>query len=292
MSVAVVPVVWAEAIAAYGTWMIVANRSANSIRARREQLQHMARRVGVGPWEMTYTTLLAYAAAQSWASETRRSRYAGFREFWRWGKREGLIDANPAKRLPLIKPAPPAPDPVPAPVYQEAVRRADPRTALMMRLAHDAGLRRAEISLVHSDDIREDLLGWSLLVHGKGSRLRLVPLTPRLALDLRALGEGWAFPGAIDGHLSPRRVGELLEAALPGAWTGHKLRHSFGTNVHEASGGDTLTAQGLLGHANPNTTVRYVRPSDARRRAAVYAAAGYSVPETPGRLYAIKEIAG
>ncbi len=28
MSVAVVPVVWAEAIAAYSTWMIVANRSA------------------------------------------------------------------------------------------------------------------------------------------------------------------------------------------------------------------------------------------------------------------------
>ncbi|GAB6856482.1 hypothetical protein JCM13591A_05870 [Microbacterium xylanilyticum] len=110
-----------------------------------------------------------------------------------------------------------------------------------------------------------------------------MPLTPRLALDLRALGEGYAFPGAIDGHLSPRRVGELLEQALPGAWTGHKLRHSFGTNVHEASGGDTLTAQGLLGHANPNTTTRYVRPSDARRRAAVYAAAGYATPESPAR---------
>lgn len=292
MSVAVVPAVWAEAIAGYIVWMTVANRSTNTIRARKEQLEHMARRVSSGPWDVTHTVLLAYAAAQSWASETRRARYAGFKEFWRWAKREGLIRENPAKRLPLIKPSAPSPDPVPAPVYHDAVRKADQRTALMMRLAHDAGLRRAEIAVVHSDDVREDLLGWSLLVHGKGNRLRLVPLTPRLALDLRALGEGFAFPGRIDGHLSPRRVGELLEEALPGAWTGHKLRHSFGTNVHEASGGDTLTAQGLLGHANPNTTTRYVRPSDARRRAAVYAAAGYSIPETPGRLYAVKEIAG
>lgn len=293
VSVAVVPVAWADAIAGYVVWMVAANRSAATIRARREQLQHMARRVDVGPWEVTLSVLLAYVGAQSWQTETRRGRYAGFREFWKWGKRSGMIGANPAKRLPVVKPSPPNPDPVPPGVFAEAARKAMPRVALMLRLAHDAGLRRAEIAQVHSGDLRQDLLGWSLLVHGKGGKQRLVPLTPRLALDLRAQDEGFAFPGAINGHLSPRRVGELLEESLPGAWTGHKLRHAFATNVHEHSQGDTLTTQSLLGHANPNTTVRYVRPSDARRRAAVLAAAGYAVPEIPDRhLKAIEELAG
>lgn len=283
MSVAVVPVVWAEAIAAYGVWMIAADRSRNTVRARKEQLEHVARRIGVGPWEVTLTTLLAYAGAQSWSTETRRSRYAGYREFWAWGKRSGLTKHNPAKALPKVKPADPNPDPVPASAYEPAVRKADPRTALMMRLAHDAGLRRAEIAVVHSDDLRQDLLGWTLLVHGKGGKLRLQPLTPRLALDLRALPPGYAFPGAIDGHLSPRRVGELLRDALPAHWTGHKLRHSYGSNVNEESGGDLLLTQRALGHAHPNTTQRYVKASDDRLRAVVYAAAGYLPPEAPAR---------
>ncbi|WP_295012476.1 tyrosine recombinase XerC [uncultured Microbacterium sp.] len=289
MSVAVVPVVWAEAISAYGVWMIAKDRSRATVRARKEQLEHMARRIGVGPWEVTITTLLAYVAAQSWMTETRRGRYAGYREFWKWARKVGLTDANPAKHLPKVKPSEPNPDPVPPGAYAEALRHADDRTALMLRLAHDAGMRRAEIAQVHSDDIREDLLGWSLLVHGKGGKQRMMPLTPRLALDLRTRAasaetvDGWLFAGRIDGHLSPRRVGELLEEALPGGWTGHKLRHSFGSNVHEATDGDTLTTQNLLGHANPNTTTRYVRPHDHRLRAAVYAAAGYAAPELPAR---------
>ncbi len=32
---------------------------------------------------------------------------------------------------------------------------------------------------MHADDIREDLLGWSLLVHGKGNRMRLCATHPR-----------------------------------------------------------------------------------------------------------------
>src|SRR5690606_34840174 len=100
-------------------------------------------------------------------------------------------------------------------------------------------LRRSEIAQVHpARDLRQDLVGWSLVAHGKGRKIRLVPLTPRLALDLRALGDGFAFPGAIDGHLSPRRVYELVDAVLDGHWSLHNLRHSFATNTHEASNGD------------------------------------------------------
>lgn len=161
--------------------------------------------------------------------------------------------------------------------------RGDRRLEIMLRLAYEHGLRRAEIAVGHSSDLREDLLGWSLLVHGKGGKLRIVPLTPRMALELRSLAPGWFFEGAIDGHLSDRRVGELLRDAIEGHWTGHKLRHSFGSNVHEASGGDIQLTGELLGHVNLAATPRYVKIKEERRRSAVYVANGYEAPATPQR---------
>ncbi|WP_419817020.1 tyrosine-type recombinase/integrase [Glaciibacter flavus] len=142
----------------------------------------------------------------------------------------------------------------------------------MLRLAHDAGLRRREIALVHSDDVFEDLHGWSLRVHGKGNKERDVPLTPRLAFELRALPYGWAFPGAIDGHLSPRRVGELAVDVLPSPWTIHTLRHSFATRAygHES---DLFVVQELLGHASPATTRVYVQVQSSKLRSTVNAVA-------------------
>lgn len=47
-----------------------------------------------------------------------------------------------------------------------------------------ATLRRCEIAAIHSRDLVEDLLGWSLVVHGKGSRERTVPLLADVALKL------------------------------------------------------------------------------------------------------------
>lgn len=270
-----------EALDDYALNLRGASRTPATIRARREQLQHLARRIGVGPWEVSADALLVFVGSQEWMQETRRNRYACFREFYRWAKRTGRIKHNPAKRLPRVDAAMPNPDPVPELVYVESMRRADDRTSLIMRLAHDAGLRRGEIAQIHSDDLRPDLLGWSLLVHGKGRKLRIVPLTPRLALDLRALPEGFAFPGAIDGHLSPRRVYELVDDVMPNPWTLHNLRHSFATNAHEASNGDVLTLRNLMGHASADTTGRYVRLSDARGRSVVYAAAGLPAPERP-----------
>lgn len=278
---------WSQIIDDYALHLAASDRSPNTIRARREQLNHMARRIGMLPDTVRAPHMLRYVGAQDWSTETRRSRYAGLREFYKWAKRQGYTNVNPAKQLPRVKAATPNPDPVPAPVYEASQRRArvrgDHRAEVMMRLAYDHGLRRGEIAVGHSNDLRQDLLGWSLLVHGKGRKVRIVPLTPRMALELRALGTGWFFPGKIDGHLSPRRVGEILRDSIDGYWTGHKLRASFGTNVHEATNGDILTAGKLLGHANLSASQHYILPADARLRGAVYAAAGYAVPEIPER---------
>lgn len=279
-----IPQPWSAAIERYERYLRSRSQTAATIRARREQLQHLARRIGAAPGDVTADALLDYVGGHEWAQETRRSRYACFRAFWKWAKTTGIARRNVAKRLPSVAASEPNPDPVPEPIYEAAMRKADERTALIMRMAHDAGMRRSEIAQAHSDDLRPDLIGWSILAHGKGRKQRIVPLTPRLALELRALGPGYFFPGQIDGHLSPRRVYELVDDVLEGHWSIHNLRHSAGTNWHSESGGDTLTTQGLLGHASPATTARYVRVSNERAREVVYRAAGYQPPTRPERV--------
>jgi len=150
--------------------------------------------------------------------------------------------------------------------------QADPRTGLILRLAAECGLRRAEIAVIHTRDLIEDLLGWSLLVHGKGRKQRIVPLTDGIAAQLRELEPGYVFPGQIDGHLSPRRVGELATVVLDDSWTLHTLRHRFATRTYSIDH-DTFAVQELLGHASAETTRRYIATDRSRLRDLVNRAA-------------------
>lgn len=84
----------------------------------------------------------------------------------------------------------------------------------MIRIAAQTGLRRGELSRIHSTDLVEDLMGASLRITGKGDLVRLVPLLEDLAELLIGLGEGRAFPDRTNGHLSPAHVGKLVSAAL------------------------------------------------------------------------------
>ena len=275
---------WQLAIDEYLTAQRANGAQPTTINSRRQHLQHLAKRVGGNPWLITREELVEYAGAQTWAQETRRGRGNTFRSFWGWGKATKRCKRDVSKVLPKTRAGQPDPRPVPDRVYRKALMRATPRERLWMELARDHGLRRCEVALVHSDDISEDLVkvehpddisedlvGYSLLVHGKGSKKRTVPLTPSMARALLALPEGWAFPGDIEGHLSPRWIGKVVAELLGGGWTMHKLRHSAGTNFYLH--GDLAIAQKLLGHASPTTTMIYVKVPDDSLRATLLAAA-------------------
>lgn len=143
----------------------------------------------------------------------------------------------------------------------------------MLRLGAEVGMRRGEVAQVHSRDIIVDLTGWSLIVHGKGNRERIVPLPDGVALELRALPTGYAFPGQDAGHLSPRWVGTVISRLLPPGVTMHKLRHRFATRTYESSNYDIRVVQELLGHSSVNTTQIYIAVPDDRLRNAVVRAA-------------------
>ena len=138
----------------------------------------------------------------------------------------------------------------------------------MVRLAAELGMRRREVALVHTRDLIQQDDGWSLVVHGKGARIRVLPLHDELASELRMLPDGYAFPSRTGGHITPGHVGKIVTALLPQGVTMHALRHRFATRAY-AMTKDVFVVQQLMGHAKPETTRRYVEVADDRLRSAV-----------------------
>lgn len=264
---------WSAALSGWVAALRAAGRPETTITTRREHVRWLATWAGErSPWDLSTDDLTTWMGSRTWARETRRGVRSSLRGFYGWALGTGRCEVDPALPLPPIAPAPPRPHPTPDTAYRAALLAAPPRERLILRLAAECGLRRAEVAVIHSRDLVEDLDGWSLIVHGKGSRDRMVPLTPGLAVELRALEVGYAFPGDDDGHLSPRWVGKLVTRLLPEGWTMHSLRHRFATRAY-AVGSDLLVVQQLLGHASPVTTRVYVQvPNDALRRTVLAAA--------------------
>jgi len=262
---------WPDELDAFTLALHAAGRARQTVELRRYHLERLARWArprGLGPWSLTLDDLLTWTGAQRWSSETRRSYRASLRAFWRWGVLTGRTTHDVAAGLPSIPPAQPQPRPAPPEAVVTALHEADRLTWLMIRLGVELGMRRGEVAQVHSDDLLRDLTGWSLRVHGKGGKLRVIPLPDSLARALRRLPAGYAFPGNDGGHLSPRWVGKRVSRMLPAGVTMHQLRHLCATEVHEETR-DMRLVQELLGHASIATTQRYVKVNDDRMRAAV-----------------------
>ncbi|OPE45947.1 integrase [Mycobacterium intermedium] len=263
-----------------------AGRSPATIATRRGHLAYMARGLRCVPALVTTAGILGWFGRQTWSIETRRSYRNTAVSFFGWAYRAGQLSANPAADLPVMRAASPAPRPAPDAVWSAAIAGADPRVRLMLRLAAEAGLRRAEIARVHRRDLTRGPAGAELLVHGKGGKRRVVPIGDDLGaaialrIDEAAVSQahirsvdadGYLFPGTDDGHLTPQHVGKLMAGALPDHWTAHTLRHRFATRAYRGSR-NLRAVQTLLGHSSVATTERYTAVDDDEIRAAAMAA--------------------
>jgi len=252
--------------------MCAANRPATTRGLRDYQLRRFANDHGGEPWSVTTDEMVSWIGGKDWAAETKRAYRAALRSFYGWAHVTGRILTNPAALLPPIKSPIRMPRPPPESVLSAALLLADDRVRLMVLLAAREGLRRGEIAQVHTRDLEPDALGWSLRVHGKGAKERMVPLCDQVWMRLREAPAGYVFPGQINGHLSPARVGELVSGVLGPGWTTHTLRHRFATACY-AGDRDLFAVQTLLGHSRPETTRQYVLlPNGALRAAIAFAA--------------------
>lgn len=275
------PITWVSLIEEYLTWSRGVGRSPATVELRHYQLRFVAREIGGHPNCVTEDDLATFFACyEEWGPETRKSYRAAVRAFFDWAWKFGRVSVNPAADLPPVRTIKPTPRPADDAAWHEALAAADLRLTLILRLAGEAGLRRAEVSRVHTRDLIEGVAGAQLLVHGKGNKKRVVPISAGLA-DLIRLGAaghtpgasmtGWLFPDGFGGHLSPAYVGTMVSAVLPEGMGMHTLRHRFATRAYRGSK-NIRAVQTLLGHSNVNTTQMYTQVDDDEVRAAMMAA--------------------
>jgi integrase/recombinase XerC len=271
---------WAQLIDRYMLAETAAGRPPTTLKLRRGQLEYIGRDIGCSPTELTADHLMAWFGQQTaWKIETRRTYRSTVQSFVRWAHKKGHIPHPLDDALPGIRQPKASPRPAPDTAWQAALAIATPRVRLMMRLAAEAGLRRAEVAQVAVLDLIDTPGAPQLLVHGKGAKDRVIPISGSLADAIRAGVPGhtpgaqasqWLFPVG-RGHLAPISVGILVSEVLPDHWTMHTLRHRFATRVYRGSR-NLRAVQTLLGHASVATTERYTAVDDDEVRAAMMSA--------------------
>ncbi|WP_295573500.1 tyrosine-type recombinase/integrase [uncultured Microbacterium sp.] len=268
-----IPAQWEAQLRPWRSWLRSAGHPEPTVRLRMIQLRRFARdHASLDPWSVTIDDLIDWLAGKRWASETRRAYRSALRSFYRWASDTGRIDEDPTERLPAIRMSKPVPRPAHDDDYERALRNAAESDRLALRLAAELGMRCGEVAQVHARDVAREADGWTLLVHGKGSKERVLPIDEGMAQRLRA-HEGYVFSGQYDGHVSPTWLSARISRLLPAGVTMHALRHRFATKAYNVDR-DVFTVQQLLGHASPATTQRYVRVDDAAKRRLVSAVAG------------------
>ena len=219
-------------------------------------------------------------AALSPATVARRS--AALRRFFGFLLDEGLRSDDPSPALPRPALERPLPKILDADEVAELFRSAEDRAGsgeplalrnlALLELLYGSGLRATELVSLPRGALRPGQP--FLILRGKGSKERLVPISARAEQAVERWREHvpgtspWLFPSG-KGHLSRVRLYQLVReiAALAGIpperISPHVLRHAFAT--HLLSGGaDLRVVQSLLGHADIATTQIYTHVDSAR----------------------------
>ena len=146
------------------------------------------------------------------------------------------------------------------------------RNLALLELLYGSGLRATELVSLPRGAVRASQP--FLMVLGKGSKERLVPISARAQsavakwLDIAPGGTIWLFPSG-KSHLSRVRLFQIVRSMAadagiaPERVSPHVLRHAFATHLL-AGGADLRVLQSLLGHADIATTQIYTHVDSAR----------------------------
>jgi site-specific recombinase XerD len=254
---------------------------ATDLRMLREFLE---RRLGhvPKPTEITREQIIQFGVSLRGAAPlTLRRKYACLASLFGYLQDMGHAQGNPARRLPLPKVSQPVPVCLTEEMAQKLIAAADsPWTKAAVVLLLSTGIRRSEAVGITLGDL--DLEKRQLLIRGKGDKERVVPLTYQAVEAIRAYLPHRTktqcrhlFVSAWKGHpLHGRCINRMLKIVIQRAGmegqgiTPHKLRHTFATHLIR-TGTDVRTVQELLGHADIQTTARYLHSDTRTKQVAV-----------------------
>ncbi len=292
-----------------------------------QKLQANAAQAGVALTNVQSTHLRRWVAQMHSGGRSGRGIaliLSGWRGFYRWLGREGLVSGNPVQDVRAPKAAKPLPkalsvdEAVQLASYQSAGGQGDPhleaRDQCIAELLYGCGLRIGELVGLDARASGQSR-GWVDMdaaeahVLGKGSKRRSVPVGSKALHALRqwlAERSSWARDGVPGGEalfisqrgtrLTPQQIRvrlkqRSLKAGLATPVHPHMLRHSYASHLLQSSG-DLRAVQELLGHASITSTQIYTRLDfqhlakvyDAAHPRALLTGAGPAVSVLPGPL--------
>lgn len=211
---------------------------------------------------------------------------AGIRAFFNFLKLEGYIDADPSELLEYPRLGRHLPDVLSVDEIDSMIaaiprdKEESLRNQAIVETLYGSGLRVSE--LVEARISRLSLDDALLIVEGKGSKQRIVPMSPasvtlisdylpqRERLKIKKEGEDIIFLNRRGAPLSRVMVFYIIRdlaaaAGIQKTVSPHTLRHSFATHLLE--GGANLRAiQEMLGHESIATTELYLHLDRSRLR--------------------------
>ena len=282
--------------------MMSAERGAaeNTLESYRRDLEAVAETLATKGINLTEAgadhirNVLDVMATQGFAATSQARRLSALRQFFRFLYSEGYRQDDPTGTVD----APKKQKPLPKIMSVENVTRLLDRAVLEANEAAEPADRikalrlHALLETLYATGLRvSELVGLPvtvartdhrfLLVRGKGSKERMVPLSPKardalqrfLALRDSLPGSDdnpWLFPAFSEsGHLARQVFARELKGltARAGLSTSaispHVLRHAFASHLLQ-NGADLRTVQQLLGHADISTTQIYTHVLEER----------------------------
>ena len=201
-----------------------------------------------------------------------------FKTFFNYMKKEGYIKERPTANVHNMK----QPKVKIITFSEEEIRKLlnyyqgrnflNIRNRTMLALFFDTGMRLMEVITLRAEQIRED----SILVHGKGNKERLVPVSPYLAKSLMQyqmvreayfegkLPERYLFVSKTGKKLTQEGITKFLKKAANDVGVNcnvrvspHTCRHTF-AHLQLKNGLDLYSLSRLMGHENVAITQRYL----------------------------------
>jgi site-specific recombinase XerD len=226
---------------------------------------------------------LAYLATRGMARRTIARRASTLRRYFGWLRRRQLVAEDPSAGLSAPKgearlPRVLRPDEMQTLLEPRGADDAvEMRDTAVVEVLYGSGVRVAELCALDRDEL--DLARGRMVVHGKGGKSRVVPLSEPAAVAVEAwlasgherlLGpdspdQAAVFLNRRGKRLTPRDVRRILDRRSASPTHPHALRHTFATDLLDG-GADLRVVQELLGHADLATTQRYTHVSKERLR--------------------------
>lgn len=207
-------------------------------------------------------------------------KISSIREFYKFLQSEKIITENPAGKLMTPKVGKSLPRFLTAKevkkictIAKSAKNFSSIRMNVMIKLMYSSGLRVSELVALPENAINYELR--QILILGKGSKERIVPVTKEVVTDIfeyqeyrqRYIGDrksNWLFPSisSLSGHItrggffkSLKKI--AIKAGIPTSKVHpHVLRHSFATRLVN-NNADLRSIQKMLGHESIATTEIY-----------------------------------